>query len=180
MLNNIGLYRTHFVLAHFWLFLKEKLVMKLFGTFLLLTGILLTGCNQNQQKASDNDSSIVAESSDALSMECFEAVVGQDSASLRINNLNGKITGLLAFNFLEKDDSNGEIKGEFKGDTLFVDYTFKSEGSISKNPLVFLKKDGKLVQGYGEIQTYLGKTYFKDHALLKFEDGFTFEPIECK
>lgn len=154
--------------------------MKLFSPFILLTGILLSGCNQNQQKSNDADTSIIAESKDALAMECFEATVGKDSASLKINNLDGKISGLLNFNFFEKDDSNGEIKGEFKGDTLFVDYIFKAEGRISKNPLVFLKKDGKLVQGYGEIKTYLGKTYFTDHAALKFEDGFTFEPVECK
>lgn len=175
-------YISGLLLFCFGLFLaifKEKCIMKLFGT-LLLAGILLTGCNQNQQKTNDNDTSIIAESSDALAMECFEAVVGQDSAYLRINNLDGKITGLLNFNFFEKDDSNGDIKGEFNGDTLFVDYTFKTEGTISKNPLVFLRKEGKLIQGYGEIQTYLGKTYFKDHAALKFQDGFTFEPVECK
>jgi hypothetical protein len=154
--------------------------MKTFGTYLLLSFILLTGCNQNQQQSSDADTSVIAESEDALAMECFEATVGKDSASLSINNLNGKITGLLAFNFLEKDDSQGEIKGEFKGDTLFVDYTFKTEGRVSKNPLVFLQKDGKLIQGYGEIKTYLGKTYFTDHASLKFQDGFTFEPVDCK
>lgn len=154
--------------------------MKTFGITLLLSSMLFIGCNQNQSKSQEADSSIVAESKDALAMECFEATVGKDSASLKINNLNGKITGLLAFNFFEKDDSNGEIKGEFKGDTLFVDYTFKSEGNISRNPLVFLKKDDKLIQGYGEIETYLGKTYFKDHSLIQFKDGFTFEPVECK
>lgn len=154
--------------------------MKAFGAYLLLAFILLTGCNQNQQQSNDTDTAVIAESEDALAMECFEATVGKDSASLSINNLNGKITGLLSFNFFEKDDSQGEIKGEFKGDTLFVDYTFNAEGQVSKNPLVFLQKDGKLIQGYGEIKTYLGKTYFTDHASLKFEDGFTFEPTDCK
>jgi len=155
--------------------------MKAISSYLLLSLILLAGCNQNQQQSDNTDTgSVIPESKDALAMECFEATVGKDSASLKVNNLNGKITGLLAFNFLEKDDSHGEIKGEFKGDTLFVDYIFKAEGRISKNPLVFLKRDGKLVQGYGEIKTYLGKTYFTDHASLKFEDGFTFEPVECK
>lgn len=154
--------------------------MKSLTTILLSCSILFLGCNQNQKSSSDSDSTLISESKDAMVLECFEAVVGQDSASLKINNLDGKITGLLAFNFFEKDDSSGDIKGEFKGDTLFVDYTFKSEGRISKNPLVFLNQDGKLVQGYGEIETYLGKTYFKDHSAIKFQDGFTFESVECK
>ncbi len=151
------------------------------GIYFLLSIILFAGCNQNQQQSNNSDSTaIIRESEDALTMECFEATVGKDSASLKINNLDGKISGLLAFNFAEKEDSHGEIKGEFTGDTLFVDYIFKMKGTVSKNPLVFLKKDGKLIQGYGEIETYLGKTYFSDHSLINFKDGFTFEPVECK
>ncbi|WP_026905480.1 hypothetical protein [Pedobacter glucosidilyticus] len=136
-------------------------------------------CNQNQPSTSQTDSTVTP-SEDALETQCFTAVVGKDSASMKLNNLDGKISGQLAFNFFEKDDSDGEIKGEFKGDTLFVDYIFKAEGSISKNPLAFLKKDGKLYQGYGEIETYLGKTYFKEPAAINFDKGFVFEQDTCK
>ncbi len=147
---------------------------------LFISASVWMACNQNQPQTAQTDSAGVAESEDALASQCFNAVVGKDSASLKINNLDGKITGQLAFNFFEKDDSEGEIKGEFKGDTLFVDYTFKAEGTVSKNPLSFLKKDGKLYQGYGEIESYLGKTYFKEHAAISFDKGFVFEESECK
>ena len=37
-----------------------------------------------------------------------------DSASLSYQIVHGKVIGTLAFNFAEKDDSHGDIKGEFK------------------------------------------------------------------
>ncbi|MFC5284512.1 hypothetical protein [Pedobacter alpinus] len=134
-----------------------------------------TACNQNKPK----EASEVLNETNA-SKECYLATSGKDSSSISFDNKNGEVTGILNFNFLEKDDTNGEIKGSFKGDTLFVDYVFQAEGTTSKNPLVFLKKGDKLQQGYGVIETYLGRTYFKNHAEIKFEDGFLYEPIDCQ
>lgn len=149
-------------------------------SFILLTGLILS-CNQNQtSSAGAEDSKLIPEHEDALERQCFEAVSGRDTAILKLNNLDGKITGKLSFNFYEKDDSDGDISGEFKGDTLFVDYIFKSEGTISRNPQAFLKKDGKLYQGSGNIETYLGKTYFKNNADISFGDGFVFESKTCE
>lgn len=149
-------------------------------SFILFAGLILS-CNQNQTSSTKSeDSALVPKHKDALERQCFEAISGRDTAILKLNNLNGKITGKLSFNFYEKDDSDGDISGEFKGDTLFVDYIFKSEGRISKNPLAFLKKDEKLYQGYGDIETYLGKTYFKNNAALAFENGFVFETTNCE
>lgn len=145
---------------------------KLFIISFAVGATILYSCSQNKQKLESTQEEITEQA-------CYQAVVGKDSAALIINQVNDKIDGELSFNFFEKDDTQGKIKGEFKGDTLFVDYDFSAEGVNSRNPLVFLKKDGKLYQGYGEIETYLGKTYFKDHSALKFENGFVFEAVDC-
>jgi hypothetical protein len=145
---------------------------KLFIISSVVGATMLYSCSQNKQKAENTQE-------DPIEHSCYQSVVGKDSAALTIHQINDKIEGELSFNFFEKDDSKGQIRGEFKGDTLFVDYDFSAEGVNSRNPLVFLKKDGKLHQGYGEIETYLGKTYFKDHSALKFENGFVFEAIDC-
>lgn len=146
---------------------------------LMLTAFALgfTACNQNKPQETSNSSTQI--NKEAVK-ECYLATSGKDSASICLDNINGKVIGTLNFNFLEKDDSNGDIKGAFVGDTLFVDYVFKAEGTLSKNPLVFLKKGNNLQQGYGEIVTYLGKTYFKNHSEIKFEEGFLFTPVDCK
>lgn len=150
--------------------------MKTFFTLLSASAIIFTACNQNKPK----ETSTTEESVAKTVKECYLATSGKDSASMSFDNTNGQVTGMLAFNFYEKDDANGEIKGKFTGDTLFVDYNFQAEGKTSKNPLVFLKKGNDFQQGYGEIVTYLGKTYFKDHSAIKFSEGFLFKPVDCK
>ncbi|WP_442794334.1 hypothetical protein [Pelobium manganitolerans] len=144
----------------------------------LAAALALTACNQNKTANSGADS-LATSNADTLK-ECYLATSGKDSAMLHINQLNGKVTGTLTYNFFEKDDADGDIKGSFSGDTLFVDFTFKAEGTVSKNPQAFLKKDGKLYQGYGNIESYMGRTYFKGHSQIKFDQGFVFDAIDCK
>ncbi|HTN20085.1 MAG TPA: hypothetical protein VL125_06400 [Pelobium sp.] len=151
--------------------------MKTFITLLSSSVLLFVACNQNKPAG---DTATATQDSAKNVKQCYQATVKTDSASLSYENVDGKVTGKLAFNFAEKDDSNGDITGYFSGDTLFVDYVFNAEGTVSKNPLVFLKSGNDLKQGYGEIESYLGKTYFKDHSQLKFEDGFLFKPVDCK
>lgn len=151
--------------------------MKTFITALTASVFLIAACNQNKPTENTADS---AQDSTATAKQCYEATVKTDSASLSYEIIHDKVVGKLAFNFAEKDDSNGDITGYFSGDTLFVDYVFQAEGTTSKNPLAFLKSGNDLKQGYGEITTYLGKTYFKDRSAIKFDQGFLFKPIDCK
>ena len=148
--------------------------MKKLSIFLLSLIAIATACNQNKPKDNAN-----VESSSESAKQCYAAVTGKDSAFLSLDTLSSEVKGTLAFNFAEKDDLSGDVRGEFKGDTLFVDYAFKHKEAVSNNPLVFLKVGDKLVQGSGEIETYLGKTYFSNHSQIKFEGGFEFEPTDC-
>lgn len=151
--------------------------MKTLITILSATAFIFVACNQNKPtETAESTNQSAAESVKT----CYLATSGKDSVTMSFNNDNGSVTGALAFDFYEKDDLRGEIKGFFKGDTLFVDYTFKAEGTVSKNPLVFLKQGNELQQGSGDIETYVGKTYFKDHSAIKFDEGFLFKPVDCK
>ena len=67
-----------------------------------------------------------------------------------------------------------------KGDTLVADYTFNSEGKLSTRQVAFLKKDGKLMEGFGEVVEKDGKIYFKSISDLKFDDAIEFTKINCK
>ena len=147
--------------------------MKTLITLLAATAIIAVACTQNKPKET-------AEANVEMAKACYLATSGLVSVTMSIDETEVGVTGALAFNFLEKDDLRGEIKGFFSGDTLFVDYTFKAEGTVSKNPLVFLRKGDTLQQGSGEVETYLGKTYFKDHAAIKFDEGFLFKPTDCE
>ncbi|MNH42269.1 hypothetical protein D3C79_1039360 [compost metagenome] len=87
-------------------------------------------------------------------------------------------------NYIDKGKNEGIVAGAYKGDTLFVDYTFKigtENKTMYKNPLAFLKKDGKLILGVGQIETSMGKSYFVKGKPIDFEKGrFTFDSAVCK
>jgi hypothetical protein len=147
---------------------------------LLVTGLLFS-CSQGTDKKSE----IGATALDSANMKCYVAADGVDSATLSlITDKNGKVTGSMLINYLEKGDSHGELLGKFHGDTLFVDYSFQigeTNKTFYKNPLAFLKKDGNLMMGVGQIETFLGKSAFVDNNKINFERGrFNFSLTDCK
>lgn len=119
-----------------------------------------------------------------VSKQCFIAIDEKDTADLHISTLsNDEVTGKLLIKYGAKPKNEGDVTGKFRGDTLFVDYTFKigTEKTIYKNPLALLKKEGKLILGVGQIETTLGRSYFVKGKPINFERGrFTFAPVECK
>lgn len=144
--------------------------------FILPIAFALFSCNENSKTA---DQSNTAETSSA-EVQCYTAVNSADSATLKTSQKNGRIVGELAFNFSKKDDTQGSISGEFKGDTLFVEYHFTYKGTKYNNPQVFLKKGDTLLQGAGTLETMMGRTYFKKEIPIKFDEGFVFETTDCK
>lgn len=148
--------------------------------FLAVSFLVLFGCNSTSEKKVKEGATKL----DSANMQCYTAVDSLDTATMSlITAKDGKITGALLINYSDKGDSEGTLLGKFKGDTLFVDYTFKI-GSINKtfykNPLAFLKKDDKLFMGVGQIETFLGKSSFVKDKPINFERGrFTFSSNPC-
>lgn len=152
----------------------------LFFAVALATFIL--GCGQNNEKKEGKTN----EKHDKIvETTCYQATYKTETADLKLNTLaSGKVSGTLVINYAEKPKNDGFFTGKFSGDTLFVDYSFKvgtdSVGTYT-NPLAFLKKDGKLVMGVGQIETTLGRSYFVKDKPINFEAGkFIFEPKDCK
>ena len=137
---------------------------------LLLT--FLYSCNGNAPKSSNKN---------AETSQCYVSTAGSDSASLVLHYNYSKIDGDLNMYFKGKDNMTGKLSGTFKGDTLFLDYNFQSGNNTEyfRNPLAFLRKDGKLYQGYGEIATAFGRSYLKKETIV-FDKGFIFNSTDCK
>ena len=148
-------------------------------TILPLALLLITvySCNQN------GGSNVKNKADSSFTTACYVAADGQDTAHLTLKNYKTKTEGDLIINYAKKDKNDGVVRGTFKGDTLFVDYTFRigNKGYWYKNPLALLKKDGKLFLGVGKMETMLGKTYFRKDIPIDFSAGkFVFAPVECK
>jgi hypothetical protein len=133
----------------------------------------------NQNKTTNNQDSTTTEVN-TNNLNCYMAVNEADTAYLKINQKGKNVTGELNFDFDKKQSSSGQISGEFIGDTLYVDYSYMLNGVAYKNPQVFLRKDNQFLQGSGELEVYVGRTYFKKSVPINFNNGFVFELGTCK
>jgi len=144
---------------------------KVLLTIFPIAVLFLQSCNQNNSPAAVQDP--------VLNTAYYLAADGQDTAHLTLDTYAKSIKGKLRINFHKKEMNAGEIKGSFKGDTLFADYTFQvgDKELKYKNPLAFLKKDGKLILGIGKMKTTIGRTYFSKEVPIDFSKGrFIFSP----
>lgn len=160
-------------------------------SLLLLTGIALlaSACNSSNTDDKSVDSISVTSMDTSLTpsvpvqekiSECYIYTKNRDTAKLKINTENDELTGDLSYSLFEKDSNKGTISGEVKGDTILAEYNFDSEGMRSTREVVFLKRDRKLYEGFGEVEEKNGKTVFKDRSKLKFGDAIVFSLTDCK
>lgn len=119
---------------------------------------------------------------ETVSEECFSAIIKKDTISMYLNVKGNQIaSGKLSYKFFEKDKNEGTLVGEIKGDTLFAEYTFMSEGVSSIREVAFLKKGNTYVEGYGDVvDDNKGKVTFKDAKQLKFEGNIILSKVDCK
>ncbi|MCX2574789.1 hypothetical protein [Pedobacter sandarakinus] len=154
--------------------MKTKIIHLLFGVL-----PFTYACNSADKKAE------VVPVDSLINQTCYASAFEKDSAAMIIKTMaSGKILGSLLVKYADKPENNGKIEGKFKGDTLMVDYRFNTGGDTSRvftNPLAFLKKDGKLIMGVGQIETTLGRSYFVKGKPINYEVGkFTFAEVPCK
>lgn len=154
--------------------------MKNLGLFcLLLACIGLESCNK---KPKDIDVKALAEK--PVSVQCYKALYEKDTLDLKINSLTtGKITGEMVMKVFNKAEKVGKIAGEFRGDTLFVDYSFtlvENDAVMYKNPMALLKRGNELILGNGKIETYMGASYFVKGQPIDFDNvKYKFNTVDC-
>jgi hypothetical protein len=161
--------------------------MKKFILTFVAASALLAACNNEEKTVATADSTVViptdttvAKTPEPFRDGCYAYVKNRDTASLTLRLAGEEITGDLSYKLFEKDSNKGTIAGEIKGDTIIAEYDFNSEGTRSIREIVFLKKDGKLYEGFGEVETKGMKTVFKNRADLKFEESIVFDSTDCK
>jgi len=149
---------------------------------LLLTFIVLGSCKKEENQKEIEAAK--AEANKIVSTACYRALYENDTINLKINTLkNGKIAGDMVMKVENNPDKVGKVEGEFRGDTLFADYSFiqgTNKDRTFKNPMAFLKRNDSLVLGSGEITTYLGKSSFSKGKAINFKTvKYKFSTVEC-
>ncbi len=152
--------------------------------FLMATcATLLAACSGDAGTKQVADSTITAETAVVAAAEsstCYVRYQNQDSTYLDLHIKGDQASGTLNIIPREKDRNIGTITGLVKGDTILLDYTFQSEGISSVRQVAYLQKDGKLIEGFADVQEQNGKTNFKSLSDLKFDGSVVLEQSACK
>jgi hypothetical protein len=150
---------------------------------MLLLGTAFIACQNNNGGKAAADSTITAETAVVAAAEsrtCYANFKNRDSTTLELLKKGEKVSGILNVSLYEKDRNKGTVEGLVKGDTLLLNYTFNSEGTQSVRQVAYLQKDGKLIEGFGDVQEQNGKTVFKSLGDLKFDGSMVLEQSDCK
>ena len=150
---------------------------------ILILGIAfatLASCQKKEEKQVMTEKEMEQPEVSVSAKDCYLYVKAKDTVKLTLITANGNnVSGDLVYNFFEKDKNSGTVSGMFKGDTLYADYTFQSEGTTSYRQIAFVKKGDQLLEGYGPMQETDGRSVFTNLAGLKFGD-ITLSPVNCK
>lgn len=147
-------------------------IQHLFLVSAFFIGISIISCQQEKPKEKD----FVLNPKKTAS---YRSLSGKDTAWLSIDTSDKVINGKLTFSYPDKKERyEGKFKGEMYGDTLRGHYDFKIN-KIEKwyrNPVAFLKRDGKLTMGVGRFMLIMGSAHFDNLVPIDYDKGrFVFE-----
>lgn len=153
--------------------------------YFIVLSVFAISCTQNKNSGNQtkDDSAVVEKPANIALAEgksCYLGVVGKDSAKLEIERNGTTFNGFLSYKRFESDSSLGEVNGTISGDTLKGSFNFLSEGMISVIDKYFLLKDGKLLEGWGDMVNVDDMTMkFEDPSQLTYGGVFTLNPTDC-
>jgi len=142
--------------------------------FQVVTPILLLACADHPPQSAEEIKPPV------ITDACYAYTTNKDTVILQISVSDTLVSGTLEYKLYEKDRNKGTIRGSMKGDTLYADYVFSSEGMVSTREVVFLKKDSMLTEGYGERDEINGRLVFKNKTQLDFSGILILQKVDCK
>ena len=160
----------------------KKLIIATFAVFTLIS------CEKKVSETistenSAPDSVVVPENAEPIESStlqtCYLGVTGKDSVFVSLDDNLGTITGKMQYKNFEKDSSSGDVVGSKNGDTLKLNYTFKSEGSTSEREIYFLKKGSDLMEGIGEQKVENGKNIYVNPSTLQYQ-AKALKQTDCK
>lgn len=147
---------------------------------------IITFCScKNETKKDDlevmapEETDIMEENASTPDIACYRYTSERDTVLLQMEKIDDEVVGTLSYNYFEKDNNDGTFEGKMVGDTLFANYTFGSEGTVSVRELMFIKKGNNIVEGFGEVEDVNGEMKFKKNTKYTFNDSMPLKEIDC-
>lgn len=152
--------------------------------YALLISASIVSCKKEATEAQKEEAAELtnssAETNKKATSECYLYARNKDTVKLDIVVQDKAVSGGLAYRYYEKDKSSGIVSGIVKGDTLVMTYEFMSEGMNSRRQVVFVRKDGGLTEGYGDVFEKDGVVLYKDIEQLEFPGTIVLMPGKCE
>lgn len=150
-----------------------------------ILALMLFSCEKNEKKTKpfykQTNKEVKAETKEEVSgIKCFLYATTQDTINLIVNRSKNTITGNLIYNLYQKDRNSGSLLGSIKGDTLFADYKFSSEGKESIREVIFVKKADGFIEASAPMELENGRMVFKKDVQLKLNHTFLLKQTDCR
>jgi hypothetical protein len=150
-----------------------KIIVVILVVFIIVSGVIYY--QKNKKIPLVNNNNLVAPIESVLGT--YVANLSKDVYTLKISSQEGEsIKGELDINNFEKDSSNGTLVGTYKDGIILADYTFKSEGTISINQVIFKKTVDGFVRGYGDVDKATG-THFVDLNAITYDSSVVYKKV---
>lgn len=147
-----------------------------FEIWIFTIALLLNACGSNDQKAEEKT---VPDSNIHISAGCYQMIIKQDTAFMKLN-IDGDIaSGTLFYKPFEKDKSDGTFTGNIVKDTLIAWYKFNSEGLLSVRQIKMKAVKDGFAEGYGDIDQTHDTAFFKYPNTLTYEENNLFHKVTC-
>jgi len=151
---------------------------------ILLGVILLIGSCNDEGKTSSSvqlDSANITKTAgaDTAVSGCFSQVVRNDTALLQVENNKGNVTGVLTYNYYQKDRNDGTLQAEQTGDIIKGWYLFKSEGIMSVREVSWKINGNELWPAVGELAEKNDTAVFAQPDKLKYDSTNAFRKVPC-
>lgn len=154
--------------------------------FIIIALMFLFACNMGENKntttstdsANINEPAAVKINTDSL-QGCYQMTFNRDTAHLTLVTNDSSVTGHLTIRLFEKDMNDGTLTGNIEQDLLKAQYVFKSEGRVSIREVVFRISNGRLYEGFGEIQQRGDTVLFRNTTNLRYDTTRPYVKVPC-
>jgi hypothetical protein len=147
----------------------------------IITALLFFSCTESvNEKKETNPEKISTIPLPASLNGCYEMIISNDTASMKIEQNGNVLNGILDYKRKDKDSNKGTVALTISGERAEGYYTFQSEGKTSVRQIVFKVNNSFFAEGYGDIEMKNDTAVFKYPHALNFEDKDAFNKIKCK
>ena len=155
--------------------------------FLLIWSAIVMACNNDSKTSTLKDSTSTAPSAilqtdtaaAIVTPSCYTLQTSNNLVLLKLESVQPTVSGELTYAIMGKDKNEGTIRGTMRGDTLFADYNFMSEGKQSVRQVAFLRRGKTFVEGYGDSEQKGDSMIFSNTDTLNFNGTMVLNEVPC-